>query len=383
MIEKNQNESTPKIIRLIEQVPDPRIDRCKRHPLVSVIFIALVATLSGADDWVEVSEIGKMLEDWFKRYVPLPNGIPSHDTFGRVFGLIEPTAFNKLLINWADQLRQRTDKEVIAFDGKTLCGTKNKNAGLAGLHILNAWSVDNGISLGQLAVDKKTNEIKVTPELIKMFELEGCIVTTDALNTQKKIASAVIEANADYILPVKENHKDLLEDIQVIFEDAEKNDYKGVDGEEKQTVDFNHGRSEVREYFLLDADELPNRSEWVNLQTIGKVIRTRTQGDKTTREVAYFISSLDMDISVFARGVRGHWGVENGLHWSLDVIFREDESRYRDRAGAANLSAIRKMSLGMLKQDQSTKAGIRTRRLKALASANYRESIIENYLGSS
>lgn len=375
-----EEKDKPKIITLIEQIPDPRIERCKRHPLVSMVFVALIATLSGADNWVEVAEIGEVLEDWIKLYVKLPNGIPSHDTFGRTFALIDSRRFNQLLMDFSEVMRERVDKEVIAFDGKTLCGSKNKVAGLAGFHILNAWSVDNGIALGQLAVDAKTNEIKVTPELISLLDLEGCIVTADALNTQKKIAQAIVDAQADYILPVKENHKELLEDIKLLFDEAEREAFRGFDAEQQKTVDTNHGRLEVREYFLLDAENLFASAAWAGMKTIGKVIRRRNQGDKATVEEAYFISSLEMNVALFAKGARGHWGVENGLHWSLDVIFREDESRYRADEGAVNLSAIRKISLDLLKQDISTKAGIKARRLKFAGSSQYREAIIKNYL---
>lgn len=380
MKNNQQADTTLTILKLIEKIPDPRINRCKLYSLSSIIFIALVTTLSGADDWVEIADMGSTLEDWFKRYISLPNGVPSHDTFGRVFSVIDPKEFNKLLIGWADCVRQRFDKEIIAFDGKTLCGTKNRNAGLAGLHLLNAWSVDNEISIGQLAVDSKTNEIKVTPELIKILDLEGCIITADALNTQKNIATAVIEAKADYILPVKGNHKDLQEEIKLMFNDAESRDYQGVDADNQTTTDLDHGRFETREYFLLDAEDLSNSNDWTGIKSVGKVIRTRTTSEKTTKEEVYFITSLEMNISLFARGVRGHWGVENGLHWSLDVIFKEDANRYRERIGAENLGAIRKMALGMLKQDKNSKTGIKPRRLKAATSEKYRMAIIKNYL---
>jgi len=205
-----------------------------------------------------------------------------------------------------------------------------------------------------MKVDAKTNEITVTPELIKALELKGCIITVDALNTQKKTTEAIIDAGADYILPVKENHKELLAEIKLTFNDAESKKYKGVDADNTQTTDIGHGRYEVREYFLLDAEDFPAQSDWPGLQTLGKVVRRRHTQRGSEYEEVYYILSTEMDAALFARGVRGHWGIENGLHWSLDVIFREDCSRYRE-----NLSAIRKMVLGMLKQERVTKAGIK------------------------
>ena len=196
----------PKIIQLAEAVPDPRREKFKKHPLSSIIFIALLGNLCGGDNWVEIVDIGEHLKEWICNYVKLPFGIPSHDTFSRTFGLIDNQAFTQFLINWADHIRIKSEREIVAFDGKTLRGNAKKQVGIDGLHLLNAWSVDNGLCLGQLNVDTKTNEITVIPELIKLLDLEGCLITADALNTQKTTA-AVIEAKADYVLPVKGNHK--------------------------------------------------------------------------------------------------------------------------------------------------------------------------------
>ncbi len=312
----------PKILELAEKVSDPRSDKFKKHPLTSMLFIALVAKICGADDWVAIADTGEYLKDWIGHYVDLPFGIPSHDTFGRTFSLINNKAFSQLLIDWADHIRIKSENEVVAMDGKTLRGSAQKKTELKGLHLLNAWSVENGICLGHLDVDSKTNEITVIPKLIEILDLEGCIITADALNTQKTTAVAATNAKADYVLPVKGNQKDLLEDIELLFEDAESKDYKGFDADQFETKEEGHGRVEHRIYSVLDAEDLPVAKEWLNMKSVGKVVRRRTYEDRSTIEVCHYIMSIEIDGKLFAHAVRSHWGVENNLHWSLDVTFR-------------------------------------------------------------
>jgi predicted transposase YbfD/YdcC len=274
----------------------------------------------------------------------------------------------------------KSENEVIAMDGKTLRGNSQKQAGLSGIHLLNAWSVDNGICLGHLDVDKKTNEITIIPKLIEILDLEGCIITSDALNTQKTTAEAATKAKADYVLPVKGNHKDLLEDIKLIFDQAEDEEYKGFDADQFETYEKDHGRIEHRMYSVLDAEDLPVANEWSNMKSVGKVVRRRTFKDRSTFEACYFITSLEINAKLFAHSVRGHWGVENNLHWSLDVVFREDHNKYRDRVGAQNLSAVRKMALGFLKKDDTVKKSLKRKQFQALTSSNFRETILKEFL---
>ena len=375
----DDNYTTPefKIIDLIKNIPDPRIERCQKHPLVSLVFVVFVTALCGANNWVEVESMGEALEEWIRKFVPLPSGIPSHDTFGRVFSLICPKAFNKFLEEWVGFIRKRVKGEVVNFDGKTLRGTKNAGNPL---HLLNAWSVDNRICLGQLPVDEKTNEIKVLPELIKLLELKDCIITADALNTQKDVAKAAIEAGADYVLPVKGNHPSLKEDIELFFQDALKKEFKGIDADNYETMEKSHGRIESRKYYVIDGEELPERQLWKGVKSLGMVIRERTNKGKTETEVVYYLMSTEIDAKLLEKCTRGHWEVENSLHWRLDVIFREDESRYRDKTGAQNLSIIRKMALGALSRDKSVKVGIQAKRLRAAGNAEYREYVFKNLL---
>jgi predicted transposase YbfD/YdcC len=323
--------------------------------------------------------IGNAIKDWLSGFITLPHGIPSHHTFGRVFSLISPTSFNEFLIKWMGLVRERFSQDVISFDGKTLCGTAKKGIGIKGLHILNAWSKENGICIGQLKVDDKSNEITAIPKLIELLDLKNCIVTTDALNTQKENAAKIKEAGADYVLPVKENHPNLHEDIKLFFDEAIKQDFKGIDADHFETLDKDHGRVEKRIYHIIDAEELPDKDLWIGLKTIGMVIRERTIKDKTTQEIHYYINSIEIDAKLFEKSVRGHWSVEC-LHWYLDVILREDKSRYRDKIGAQNLAILRKVTIGILAKDKSKKCGCAAKRLAALGNSKYRESLLKLFL---
>ena len=384
MVNNSTNEDLLKkypIIKFINDIPDPRAQSFHfQHSLVSIIFIVLVTGLCGANDWVGVVEMAQSMKNWIAQYVPLPHGIPSHDTFGRVFSMICPKQFNKFLINWSSLLREINDgQELISFDGKTLCGTAEKALGLKGLHILNAWSQDNGICIGQFKVDDKSNEITAIPQLIKLLDLKNCLVTCDALNTQKNNAKAVIDAQADYVFPVKENHSGLREDIELLFKDAIKKDFKGIDADHFETIDKDHGRIEKRTYHVIDGEDLPDRIDWIGLKSLGMVIRERTVNSKTTIEIVYYILSTEINAKLFEKATRGHWGVEI-FHWKLDVVLREDNSRYRDRIGAQNLAVIRKVTLGMLSKDKTKKCGLATKRLVAAADVTYRESILKKFL---
>lgn len=374
-------KTKPKIIQYIEEISDPRDTSALnfKHPLTSVIFIAFIASICGANDWIEVEVIGNAIKNWFAGFIALPNGIPSHNTFGRVFSLINPNSFNEFLIKWMGLAREKFSQDIISFDGKTLCGTAEKGVGIKGLHILNAWSKENGICIGQLKVDDKSNEITALPKLIELLDLNGCIVTTDALNTQKENAAKIQEAGADYVLPVKENHANLYEDIKLFFDEAIKQDFKGIDADHLVTIDKDHGRIEKRIYHVIDGEDLPDKHLWVGLKTLGMVIRERTINNKTTQEIHYYINSIEIDAELFEKSVRGHWGVEC-LHWFLDVILREDKSRYRDKIGAQNLAVLRKITIGILSKDKSKKCGCSAKRLAALADSQYRERLLKLFL---
>jgi predicted transposase YbfD/YdcC len=317
--------------------------------------------------------------NWIGKYVDISTGIPSKKTLKRVMSLIPTNTLTELLQSICATVKS-LDGDIIAIDGKTLRGSKGWNKNDRPLHLLHAWSTEYGVCLGQISVDEKSNEITAFPELIASLKLKGTIVTADALNTQKKAAEAVISKGADYILPVKENHKTLLDDIQLLFQEADDKKFKGIDAATSHSLEKSAGRVEERLYELLDATELPDIKAWTGCSSVGRVTRIRTKGGKTSKEVCFYITSLSLDSNIekFEKGVRNHWGVENGLHLSLDVIFQEDKHRFQDRVGAANLSLLRKVTLGILTKDTTLKCGRPAKQMRAAVSSTYREHLIKN-----
>jgi predicted transposase YbfD/YdcC len=336
-----------------------------------------VASLCGADDWSEIVEVADALSPWLSKYVDLSNGVPSEYTLKRVMSLIPTKTIDALLRDVMDLLRDRIDGEIVSFDGKSLRGSAVKANALRAVHVLNAWSVDNGICLGQQKVDDKSNEITAMPELMASLDLKGTIVIADALNTQKATASQARRQKADYFLPVKGNHPDLMADLKLSFEEAISQGFRGMDADDYETTEKSRGRVEVRRYYSLDVEDLPILADWDGAKTAGLVIRERTIQGKTTQEQVLYLSSCDVDARLLARATRGHWTIENGLHWSLDVIFREDDHSYRDRVGAANLSAIRKFCLGVLAKDDTIKRSKSAKRLRAASDPKYREHLLK------
>lgn len=362
----------------LTEIQDPRKPSCNfKHSLPTIILSSLVGVLCGAQDWEEIVQCANGLIDWMGKYIDISNGIPSIQTIKRTMSII-PTESLKRLLEHMKPILSEVKTDIIAIDGKSLRGSRGWDEDSRPLHLLHAWSVEHGICLGQVSVGEKTNEITAIPELLESLELKGTIVTTDALNTQKTTARAIIKKDADYILPVKGNHKDLYDDIQLLFKEADEKDFKGFDAVQDQTIEKSAGRVEERYYDLLDASELSIRKEWEGCRSVGRVIRKRSKKDKVSEEVCFYITSLDVDRNLFAYGVRNHWGVENGLHLSLDIIFREDQHRYQDRIGAANLSLLRKVALGILSKDTSLKCGRAAKQMRAATSAAYRDHLFKN-----
>jgi predicted transposase YbfD/YdcC len=371
--------SNTKLIQILENFPDPRGASCNfKHPLTTILFITIVCSLCGANDWEVIMVQAQAMNNWLSKYVDLSNGVPCVRTFKRLFETICPDKMEAMLIEVMEILREKKKGDVISFDGKTLRGTSASEKGLKGIHILNAWSKDNGICIGQTKVDDKSNEITAMPELMDLLDLKGTIITADALNTQKKTASKAIEKEADYFLPVKGNQPFLQEEIELLFNEAEEESYKGFDADNLETIEKAHGRVESRKYYSLDAEDLPSAQDWKGMNSVGKVIRERTEKGKTTKEIHYYISSCEVDAGILEMATRSHWGVENGLHWALDVVFREDKLRYRERNGARNLSIIRKITLGALGRDKTLKCGKEGKRLAAATDSTYRENLLKN-----
>lgn len=353
---------------------DPRVPGRRRHLLGDIIFIAICAVISGCDDWVQIEVFAKKRLDWLEQFLTLPNGPPSHDTFERLFARIDPDEFSRGFRDWVRDLSQSLNIDHIAIDGKTLRGSGELNT--TPLHLVSAWATGCRLSLAQLAVNSKSNEITAIPELLKLFDINGALVSIDAMGCQKKIAQAVIEAKGDYILTVKGNQPHLMEDIRACFEQAFENDFLDRDHDSYQTQGKGHGRYEKRTYTILKEPEgIRDLDPWTNLRVIGMCWSERRVKGVRTEEVRYFIGSRLADAQTYGDGLRNHWGIENGLHWQMDVAFAEDQNRVQDRNAAANLAAIRRIALGLLKRHPG-KGSIPVKRLSATLDPEVLEEIL-------
>jgi len=350
-------------------VSDPRIERTKRHMLIEIIVIAVCGVISGADDWVAIEAYGKAKEVWLRQFLPLEHGIPSHDTFGRVFARLNPVEFERCFLNWVQAVFQVTEGQVIAVDGKTVRRSGDRATGKAAIHMVSAWATDNQVVLGQVKTDEKSNEITAIPDLLALLELTGCIVTIDAMGCQTTIADQIIDQGGDYVLAVKANQGQLFDDLLALFLHAYQTDFEGVLHDHARTVTKDHGRIEVRQCWTIDDPEylsyLRKRTHWAKLHTLIMVHRERRTPNHMSYETVFYISSLACDAAALLRAVRHHWGIENSLHWVLDIAFREDDSRARQGHSAENLAVLRHIALNLLKHEQTAKIGIKAKRLKA------------------
>jgi len=339
-------------------LPDPRRSNhnTKKHELLDIIVIAILATICGADSWMEIERFGHSKEAWLRQFLTLKNGIPSHDTFGRVFSILDPSAFEVCFNAWVASVRKKHG--IVALDGKSV--RRSHDVDIRPLHLVNAFCTEEGICIGQRTVDGKTNEITAIPELLDMLALDGCIVTTDAMGCQSWIAQKVIYCNADYLLALKGNQGSLYQQVKELF--ARTPSTK----ERAQTHDRAHGREEVRTCITLPVPEsIIATQKWAGVQSAVSVTAQRTIKGKTSTETHYFISSLASDAAELLRVTRAHWRVENSLHWSLDIAFREDESRIRIGHAAENIALVRKLALNLLRKDTSIKVGIKAKRMNA------------------
>jgi predicted transposase YbfD/YdcC len=348
---------------------DPRIDRTRLHKLLDILVIAICAAICGADNWEEVALFGRAKEAWFKTFLELPNGIPSHDTFWRVFAKLDPQQFQQSFVSWISSVSEVTQGQVIAIDGKTLRRSHDKALGRGAIEMVSAWAAENRLVLGQVKVEDKSNEITAIPELLRVLEVSGCIVTIDALGCQKEIAAAIIAQEADYALALKENHGRLYEDVVKLFDDLEDSGFKAYPYSYAQTVNKNHGRIETRTCWVI-ADpavlkHLREAQQWKGLKSVIKVHARRQLGEQITNKDRYFISSLASDAQRLLQVVRSHWSIENELHWVLDIAFREDESRIRKDHGPENFAVLRHIALNLVKQEKTLKASIKGKRLTA------------------
>ena len=356
-------------------IPDPRILRGKKHLLEDIIFLAIVSIICGADDWNEIEVFAKLKIEWFRKYSHLSNGIPSHDTFNRVFSLLDPKKFTELAMelfnkNILDGL------DLISIDGKTVRRSLDKRNNKFPIHIVSAWSSRNRISLGQIKVEEKSNEITAIPELLSLINVKNSVVSIDAMGCQKKITEKIIEQNGDYAICLKGNQPAIHNEVSKYFEKQILSEFEGVNFAYSMKEEMSHGRIEKREYWLLtNIDWISRKEEWKGLKSVGMVRSEREYQGKKSIESRYFISSLT-DLDIFQKSVRTHWQIENSCHWILDVVFREDDSRIRAGNAAENFSVLRKIGLNFLKNETTFKIGVKGKRRAAGWDDEYRNKII-------
>lgn len=347
---------------------DKRVQGRCTYPLLEIITIAICAVVAGANSWVEVETFGKSKENWLKQFLKLEHGVPSHDTYGDVFRMIDADEFQRSFMQWVERVFTVTKGQVIALDGKTARRSHDKGIGQDAIHMVNAWAGASGITLGQRKVDGKSNEITAIPALLRLLCVSGCIVTIDAMGCQKDIAQTIRDEKADYLLRLKDNQGNLLQDVEDWFAYADQIDFQDMQHDYHQTINKGHGRIEIRRCWAV-ADPVAfeyirHYEGWADLQTIVRVQRERRLPDKTEQETAYYISNLPPQAALILDATRQHWAVENSLHWVLDVTFREDDSRIRKDNSSQNMAVLRHMALNILKRDTS-KGSLRQKRYRA------------------
>lgn len=354
------------------ELKDPRIAASCDHQLIDIIAITILAVLCGADDWTDVELFGRVRHDWLKTFLVLPNGTPSHDTFRRVFGLLDRRQFSACLFQWTQALHEASGGKLVGIDGKTLRRSFAKHSGKAALHLVTAWSSENGLTLGQIACADKSNEITAIPELLKLLNLRGCTVTIDAMGCQTEIAAAIRAQKAHYVLAMKGNQPGLEEDLQQLYTQAIDNDFAGMKHEECEGTETAHGRTTTRNVQVVEIpQDHPRCHNWKDLRTLVVVTTCNTQAEKECWETRWYVSSHPPRAKALANAIRKHWSIENSQHWVLDIAFGEDARRQQDRQGAVNLAAVRRLAVSLLRQNKTFKRGAKCKRMACALDPNY------------
>ncbi len=362
-------------------VEDPRTDYLVEHNLTEMIIMAICASICGAENWVDVANWAKEKTEWLKeKGLELKYGVPTYYTFRRVFLRIDPEQFQAGFTGWIKAVFEVTKGQVIAVDGKQMRGSKLKKLGKKAICMVSAWATKNKIVLGQRKAEEKSNEITAIPELLKLLDLKGCLVTIDAAGCQTKNAELIVDQEGDYLLALKGNQGNLHKDVKFLFDRVHENEFRGIDSDYTRTISQGHGRIEIRECWIIDdrkeIEFIEDGQAWKNLQTIVKIRSIRQEGEKTTEKERYFISSLVSDAKSMLEAKRSHWLIENDLHWSLDVAFNEDKHQLKGN-GAANMAVVRHIALSLLKQEGTARCGIKGKRLKAAWSTRYLEQVLQ------
>jgi predicted transposase YbfD/YdcC len=360
-------------------LPEPRVHENKiRYKLLDIVVMATCAVISGADDWDTIADYARSRQEWFEAFLELPNGVPSHDTFSRVFSMIDPDAFGACFLSWVSSVARHSDGRVIPIDGKTL--RRSHNGGEGALHVVSAFCTDNSLVLGQLATEEKSNEITAIPKLLDVLDVEGAIITIDAMGAQRDIVDKICDKGADYVIGLKTNQPKLNDAVELHFKDMHLDTEKTEELDVHVIRDKSHGRDRIQGTFVSsDLSKVSMKEKWTGLRSIVMVITEQLNKDgRLTTEKRYYLSSLGQNAKETAKAVRSHWGIENSLHWVLDVAFREDDSRIRRDNGAQNLAVIRHTALNLLRQDKTTKLGIKNKRKKCGYDPYYLPSLLFN-----
>jgi predicted transposase YbfD/YdcC len=367
------------IVDHFKDLEDKRVERTKRHKLIDIVTIAICAVICGADSWVLMETYGKKKEKWLKQFLELSNGIPSHDTFARVFARIDPQQLQNSFLSWIKSINKITEGEVIAIDGKTLRHSYDKGKEKGAIHMISAWATNNRLVLGQCKVDEKSNEITAIPELIKVLDIAGCIVTIDAMGCQKQIVKSIVEKSGEYIIALKKNQGNLYKNVEEIFKEAIAKGFEGFKYSEFHTKEDEHGREEIRHYLMLSdiQERIDPGKKWTNLESVGMVEYIRKVNGKTKVETRYYISSLTNNAKLLGESVRSHWGIENSLHWVLDVALREDDCRIRKDNAPQNFAVLRHIAVNAVRKEKSQKLGIKNKQVCAGWDNEYLEKILE------
>jgi len=370
------HSSRASIQKCFSKLTDPR-RRKVVYPLVNVVTIAICAVLCGADDFVAIAAFGRKKQQWLSKFLDLSAGIPSHDRFNAILGAIKVDQFQACLLEFITAIHEVTDGQVVAIDGKTLRRSFDRATSKSAIHMVSAWATANHVTLGQVVVDEKSNEITAIPKLLQILELSGCLVTIDAMGCQVAIARAIVDAKADYVLAVKNNQRKLARGVEAFFLEYSQDDFAQVEARRHVTNDKGHGREERREYVICRVPEqLPDRARWPKLAAIGMAFVCALRDGKEHMECRYYILSKYLSAKRFAQAVREHWSIENRLHWQLDVTFQEDQCRIRKDNGDANFSVLRRTALSLLKNNHSEKVGIKNKRLLAALDGNYLQEVL-------